>query len=234
MTSTLRGQLAELSNLTTENCENRGEALVQQSEVASRMFMLWLQHLTEVRLTGTADHLIKGAISAVRECASCLALGLVRPALTSVRLQMDLGLTWLYFKDHPVEWARVQETGEGFKLKTELMKYLTEHHPRFRDRMGILRDCKQRSQDDPYRILSAHIHAQNEAAIPNVVRPVDIVAPAILQDELVIMQRECAEYMSDILWCVYADRWAAVSQELKSSLEQRFKTAKQRAEFFGS
>lgn len=234
MTLTLKEQLAELSKLTGENCASRGEGLVQQSEVASRLFMLWLQHLTEVRLTGTADCLIKGAVSAVREGTSCLALGLVRPALASVRLQMDLGLTWLYFKDHPVEWVRVQEAGEGFKLKTELMKYLTEHNPRFRDRMGILRDCKQRSQEDPYRILSAHIHAQNEVAIPNVVRPADIVAPANLQDDLVAMQRECAEYMNDVFWCVYADRWAAVSQELKSSLEQRFKTAKQRAEFFSS
>lgn len=232
MTAVLADHLAALVDLCTKNCQDRGERLVTASEAASRLLMLWLQHLIDARLTGTSDSLVQGMLSAVREGTACLALGLVRPALTSLRLQVDLGLSWLYFKDHPVEWSRVQETGDGFKLKTELLKYLAEHHPRFKDRMGILRDCKTRTQDDPYRLLSAHIHAQNEPAIPQVEKPSDIVASAHLQDEFVQLQAECAEYMNDVFWSMYAERWATIGEELRSSINARFKTPAQRAEFF--
>lgn len=228
----LKDQLNQLAASTTQNCDQRGEGLVSCNEQASRLLMLWLQYLTDTKLTGTANCLLEGTISAVREGTACLALGLVRPALTSLRLQVDLGLGWLYFKDHAVEWSRVQETGDGFKLKTELMRYLAEHHPRFKDRMGILHDCQTRTQNDPYRLLSAHIHAQNELAIPQVKLPADIVASPRLQDEFVMLQEECSEFMNDIFWSIYAARWTALNDELKADLDKRFKSSAQRAQFF--
>ena len=42
----------------------------------------------------------------------------------SIRLQIDLALAWVYFKDHHVEWGGVQATGDGFKTKKELLDYL--------------------------------------------------------------------------------------------------------------
>ena len=232
MTAALSAQLAQLVKLVSDNCGAQGVALVSKSEAASRVELLWLQYLSGTQRTGTADCLLDGTSSAIREAVACLALGLVRPALSSLRLQIDLTLGWLYFKDHPVEWARVQATGDGFRLKTDLLKYMGESYDRFNARFGILRDCKTRTQDDPYRLLSAHIHGQSQYVLPQVQVPADVVATVQAQSEVVQLQQECAEFINDILWAVYADRWSSVPGDLLSNLEIRFKSPAQRATFF--
>lgn len=233
MSSSVEEKLEALAQAVSDKCHSRGVEIVRDAEGASTLMMHWLDYLIAAKLTGTANCLLFGTQSAVREGVSCIALGLVRPALASLRLQVDLSLGWLYFKDHAVEWSRVQGTGEGFKLKTELMKYLAEHYPRFKARMGILIECRQRTQDDPYRLLSAHIHAQSEMAVPKIVEPSDIVGSKEHQDEVVRLQFECSEFVNDIFWSVYADRWSALSEVLRHSLDARFKTPAQRVEFYG-
>jgi hypothetical protein len=225
-------QLDELSKQTTANCDGRGVAIITAGESASKLLMLWLHYLRAYHSTGTADCLIDGTASAVREAIACIVLGLVRSAINSLRLQIDLSLAWLYFKDHSVEWRRVQDTGEGFKLKTELLKYYSEAFPRYATRFGLLRDCKTRTLDDPYRLLSAHIHGQSELVLPRVQNLQDIVATTQAQDEALQLQGECSEYINDVFWSVFTDRWANVPAELKTTLEGRFKSPAQRVDFF--
>lgn len=232
MSNPLKIELTELSNLAQQNCDTRGVNIAETGEVACRQVLLWLQYLRVSQATGTADCLLDGISSAAREGIACVTLGLVRPAINSLRLQIDLSLAWLYFKDHPVEWTRVQDTGDGFKLKTELLKYIGESFPKYSTRFGILRDCKTRTLEDPYRLLSAHIHGQSEFALPQVKQPKDIVASTKAQDETIKLQLECSEYINDVFWCVFANRWASISEELKTSLQGRFKSPEQRASFF--
>src|SRR3989442_13118197 len=101
--------------------------------------------------------MLDASASAAREAIACLALGLLRPWLASLRSQIDMLLAWLYFKDHPVEWQRVQDTGEGFKLKSDILKYLSETVEKYKTRFGLLRDCTTRTVEDPFRLLSAHM-----------------------------------------------------------------------------
>lgn len=232
MSALLESELAELSSLTAANCATRGVAIAKAGEDACRLVLLWLQYLRISQITGTADCLLDGVASAAREGIACIALGLVRPAMNSLRLQIDLSLAWLYFKDHPVEWARVQETGDGFKLKAELLKYIGESFAGYSTRFGLLSDCKMRILDDPYRLLSAHIHGQSELVLPQVEKPKDIVASPIAQEDALKLQRECSEYINDIFWSVFANRWAGIPEELNSLLKGRFKSSDQRASFF--
>ena len=232
MTSALDAQLAELLKRCSENCAGRGSKVVSMSEDAARLELLWLQYLTTSQLTGTANCLLEGTRSAIREGVSCVALGLVRPALNSLRLQIDLVLGWLYFKDHAVEWGRVQCTGDGFKMKTELLKYISDSYDRFGARFGILRECKTRTQDDPYRLLSAHIHGQSQYVLPQVQVPSDIVASTVAQDEAVMLQRECSEFLTDVLWSIYAERWSSLPSDLVGTLDKRFVSVAQRAAFY--
>lgn len=232
MTEIIASHLTQLVKLVSNNCSAQGVTVVTKAEAASQLEMLWLQHLSKTQLTGTADCLLDGTASAIREAVACVALGLVRPALNSLRLQIDLTLGWLYFKDHPVEWARVQTTGDGFKLKTDLLKYMGESYDRFSARFAILRECKTRTQDDPYRLLSAHVHGQSQYVLPQVQLPADIVASVQAQDEALQLQQECAEFINDILWAVYAARWASLPGDLLSALDRRFKTPVQRENFF--
>lgn len=233
MNASETSQLESLCAKTSKNCSERGAALIAGIEDAASLELLWVSHMQAKKLTGTADCLLAGTLSAIREGAACLALGLVRPAIASLRLQVDLALGWLYFKDHPVEWERVQATGDGFKLKGELLKYLTDNHQSFSGRFSVLKERKTRREEEPYRLLSAHIHAQSEHVIPKVVLPTDIVASVQHQTEFVELQAECSEYINDVYWSVYADKWKAFPSGLTDSLQVRFKTTAQRAAFFG-
>jgi hypothetical protein len=230
--ATLSSQLTDLSNKVATNCQSRGVKIVEATEAASRPLLLWAQYLKTTFATGTADCLLDGVLSGVREAAACIALGLVRPALNSMRLQMDLLLAWVFFKDHPVEWQRVQDTGDGYKLKNDLAKYYGDNNQRFTRRHAILRDTRTRQVEDPYRLLSAHMHGQSEYVVPRVDKPVDIVASVKLQDDAIVLQAETCEFLCDILWSLYADKWTSIPEQLRKPLMARFVSAEQRGEFF--
>src|SRR5262245_50656822 len=110
MTAPVDKQLEELIARTSANCGARGVSVASGIESAAKLQVLWTNYLMSTQLTGVADGLLQGAMSAIREGAACIALGLVRPALNSLRLQIDLSFGWIYFKDHPVEWGLVQKT----------------------------------------------------------------------------------------------------------------------------
>ena len=143
-----------------------------------------------------------------------------------------MSLAWLYFKDHPVEWQRVQDTGDGFKLKSDILKYLSETVEKYKTRFGLLRDCTTRTVEDPFRLLSAHMHGQSELILPEVQELKDIVATTQTQDDAVKLQAECGEFINDVFWSVFADRWASVPTDLRTRLDARFKSPAQRATFF--
>jgi hypothetical protein len=223
--------LEHLCDATSGNCRHRGSNLLGEIETASRDLMLWISYF-ESQKTGVADCLLIGVIASLRECAACLCLGLARPALNAMRLQIDLLLAWIFFKDHRVEWDRVGATGDGFKLKTELIRYFQDTCAGFGGRQNILGQCAIRAVPDPYRLLSAHIHGQSEMTLPAVAVLADVVASDVLQDEVVTLQQWCVEYLSDICWCIYAEKWVNLPSELTSRLKARFKSSEQKAAFF--
>lgn len=222
----------ELARQVHDNCISRGDTVLSQAESASEHLLLWLGYLKEIEKDNSANCLLEGAASAIREAAACIALGLVRPALNSLRLQIDLFLAWLYFKDHKIEWERVQSKGDGFKLKHEIVKYLTDNFDAFPRRYGVLEAIRKRREKEPYRLLSAHVHGQSEPALPKIESPADVVASISLQDEAIALQKECSEYIGDILYSLYSDNWHALPSNLHPALIARFKTKPQQAEFF--
>lgn len=186
----------------------------------------WLQYLNGSQRTKVADDLLDGAGSSIRESAACIALGLVRPALFSMRTHIDLLLAWLYFKDHPVEWRTLNETGEGYRLKREILDYLKDNFVGFRNRFSILTEVAERSTIDPYRLLSAHIHAQSAIVMPFANNLSDVVRGEKLSSECALLWRDVVEFVSDILTSVYALKWAAMPDAVKKSVEARLKSKK--------
>ena len=225
-------QLSEMLKLISNNCNSNKKKIVTEGESASALIHAWLIYLKENKTTGVADSLLDGTISAVREAICCTSLGLVRPAINSLRLQLDLALAWIYFKDHMIEWERVQRSGEGFKLKAELIKYLGDNDERFGARFGLLKQVVSRRLEDPYRILSAHIHGQSEFVLPKISSPTDIVASTEAQDELLQLQTEVSEYINDLFMSIYADQWISLPDAIRTALISRFKTPEQKANFF--
>jgi hypothetical protein len=208
-----------------------GLDLCESVELAAKPILDWLTYLRAFQKTGTADVFLDGVQSAIIETAGCLSLGLLRSALFSIRAQIDMLLAWLFFKDHPVEWDFVQATGKGFKLKQDIIEYLSIHIPEFKTRFGLLRQKKIRKEDDPYKLLSAHIHSQSAICIPSIFSLKEITQPHHNCIECVEIQREVSEYLNDILFSSYADRWASLPETIVTDTMGRLSQAQKKIFF---
>lgn len=232
MPSEAKKQVAALSAKATAFAAAHGETIVLKFQSESVLLLEWLNYVNISQRTGVANTLLDGASSSVREAAACLALGLVRPAMFALRTQIDLILAWLYFKDHPMEWQLVNERGEGFKLKREILDYLGEHYKGFAARFAVLKEVAQRSTDDPYRLLSAHIHAQSNPVLPIADDLADVVYDEAFCTECTVLAREACEFMNDLLVSVYASKWTALPDVVKKSIDVRLASGKKAAERF--
>jgi hypothetical protein len=188
-------------------------------EEAAMPLLSWINHLYETELTGHCDEMIDGVRSLVLESVCGVTAGLLRMSILSLRGQVDLVFTWLYFKDHHIEWEKVIQKNEGFKLKKDVFDYLVEFYPSFKERFDILKSAKKRSHADPYKILSAHIHSTGMSAVPTLTSLADFVSDDNLAKDCIAMQEEVSEYLSDILVACFGSKWVAfpiaVSQDVK-------------------
>ena len=197
----------------------------------AQVLLDWLNYLRQSEATTVADALLDGTQGAVVEAVGCLALGLVRPALSSLRSEIDMILAWLYFKDHKIEWDHLRDSGKGFQTKAQVLSYVGDHWPRFKMRFKLLEQNRTRKENDPYRLLSAHIHGQTEFTTPKVGPLVGLVAEASLSEECVILQHDVAEYVGDVLLALYGDKWTSLPDSVKDGLDKRLND-KQRRAFF--
>src|SRR5208283_5229722 len=166
---------------------------------ASDQLIEWLDYLLASEATGQCDDFLDGLRASIVEVVGCGAAGLIRPAIFSMRAQVDIILSWLYFKDHPVEWAKVEDTGEGFVLKRDALEYLKQYVPRYDTRFAQLLAKRSRKEVDPYKMLSAHVHAQGVSVLPAHGKLETLVGPLAKSLELAVLQADVAEYISDVL-----------------------------------
>lgn len=226
MPAQITKQVEILSEQAGAFAASHGAKVVIQFQSECILLIEWIRYLSMSQRTSVADSLLDGASSSIREAAACLALGLVRPALFSLRMQIDLILAWLYFKDHPVEWRTVNDFAESFKLKREILDYLSDHYKGFSARFAVLKEVAARQTEDPYRLLSAHVHAQSVPALPIAINLADVVRDEAVCTECTIMAREVCEFTSDILSCVYGSKWAALPGTVRSTIEARLASGK--------
>ncbi len=208
----------QLKLFATDHCNE----LCKRFQEASTMLVEWINYLRGSQLTSSADALVDGFQASIIETCSYVSVGLVRPAVFSIRAEVDIACAWIFFKDHPVEWDRVETKGEGYKLPTEVLKYLKSHYPNFESRMKLLRNFKTGSQDDPYRMLSAHVHAQNSTTMPPLGAPVDLVQSKNKCLECIRLQANITEYLGDIFLSLYAaNEWLDLPESAKTNAEER-------------
>ena len=230
MSDELEENVKALVAAASKHGERGGLSVARAMRTEAAVLLDWLGYLRESEVTGVADTLLDGTQGAIGEAVACLTLGLVRPALSSLRAEIDMVLGWLYFKDHRVEWNNLRDTGRGFQTRAQVLDYLGNHWPQFRTRLALLDQCSNR-KEDPYRILSAHIHGQTDFTSPNVSPLADLVADERLCMECVTLQHDVAEYIGDVLTAIYGDRWASLPDVAQRGLNRRL-TNKQRAKFF--
>lgn len=224
-------QVAGLATRALNFSTRSGAAVVQSYQNESKLLILWLGFLSSTQKTQNADALLDGACSAVREVAACLSLGMIRPALFSLRTQIDLVLGWIYFKDHPIEWNTVNAQGDGYLMKREVLEYIQANYVGFRERFSVLKEVATRKTDEPYRLLSAHVHAQSTPALPATINLSDVISEEASCIECSRMSNEVSEYLNDVLCAVYASNWIALPSDIQASAMARLlsqRHAKQR------
>lgn len=214
-------QNRKLTSAVKKHLTKSGEQLSQDAYSAALPLLTWVDYLSKSEATGICDDFLSGVKATVAETSGCLAMGLVRPAIFSMRGQIDTVLCWLYFKDHPIEWRRVEERGDGFVLKGAVIAYLCEYFPSFSPRFSLLSAAKVRKLDDPYGVLSAHIHSQVPSVMPTVGSLATLVRPLKTCNQCLDFQKEVTEYLSDVLMAVFADKWASLPDALLVSAQAR-------------
>lgn len=232
MDSSTKDQVGRLLENANAFANKDGASIVSSIDANSWRVLRWLPYL-EHHKTGTADELLVGVRSSLIEAVACAALGFVRPALFALRTEIDLTLTWLYFKDHPVEWDSLNSTGDGFKLKKEIFDYLTRYFDGFSERYALLNQVCSRREKDSYRFLSAHIHSQSYNTLPVANSLADVVRDGTVMHELVLIANDVDEYISDILLSLYVKDWVHIPGDVLKSVSSKIKSEGQKKVFFG-
>ena len=217
----------------SDHLDSRGVNLCEDVKESANDLLNWLVYLRRSQATEVADVLLDGVQGAIVETAGCVVVGLARPALFSMRSEIDMALGWIYFKNHLIEWDHLRVTGRGFLSKREVEKYLAEHYPKFRSRYSLLEQTRRRREAEPYRVLSAHIHGQTDLTVPSVGPLVELVGSEQQCEEIIELQRDVAEYIGDVFLSVFADRWASLPDDVKAPLRERL-TEEQRRAFFAA
>jgi hypothetical protein len=177
-----------------------------------------------------ADSLLDSAQGTIIEMAGYLSLGLVRAAIFSTRAQLELTLAWVYLNDHPVEWSYFQNTGRDYPSRANLLSYFRNNNERFQERQRILSRNRRRKTEDPYGLLSIHVHTISPSGSPTIGPLSALVQSESVCNEALELVSEVTEYLADILIAWYANHWHDLPPEATVDISRRL-TAPELAEF---
>jgi hypothetical protein len=214
-------EIADLSDAIRDFGTPFGESIVKSSFEMTALLSGWLGHLYLSEGHASAKELLQGVQASINEAAALFGIGLMRPAVFSVRSQADMMLSWLYFKDHPIEWNLLQTDGESFKLKREVIRYLEDFFPAFKSKFALLREAKRRSLADPYRALSVHVHSQTAFAIPQLGPLAGLVNDHEAVKDATTLQWELSEFLSDICAALYYSDYLLLPSIVRTNISGR-------------
>ena len=156
---------ALISRVSAQGEETGVELAIAMDQAASEI-RLWLNYFEMTTEKPEGPELLRGARAAVIEAIGYCALGLGRAAVSAIRTQVDLLLGHTYFREHHREWNQIQQTGNGFRLFGDIVKYHTEIDPTFSARLVAAEKATGNPHRGVYRLLSAHVHGQSLHTLP--------------------------------------------------------------------
>ena len=215
--------ISERSAAPVPTADEYGEALYELA--------LWLQYFRSVAEGDAATELLDGILAAALEAVAYAVLGLARAAIAAIRLQLELVIGYTYFRDHPVEWARVGRTGDGFMMFTAVDAYHRDIDRLFKPRLALVEQAAGTTLGSVYRLLSAHVHAQSPLTLPRGSELASLVADQATARSIVEAQRRACEALSNYLIAAFADRWPELPAAIVTRVN-RMMTPAQRRSFF--
>jgi hypothetical protein len=209
----------------SDHASHNGDQLLREMDEATSLLLSWIQYLMGATTSESPKVLLRGVQAAAIEAAGCVALGLVRPALFSMRGQIDMMMAWMYFRDHAVEWRYTQNNaGEG-KLRGEVTKYLGQYIPRYKERYKLLQEKMSRRVEEPYNLLSAHVHSLTPPTVPTLTSLSSLVCGVAVCRECVCVQSDVTEYLNDVCLATYVGNWADLPENVRTAANARLSSA---------
>ncbi|MCH7654481.1 MAG: hypothetical protein IIC95_00660 [Chloroflexi bacterium] len=224
-------QLRDLNAAIQKHWSTAGESLALATASAADDLALWLVHFRSMALSPTASDLLSGAQAAALDTIAYAFLGLGRAAITSIRLQVELLIGYTYFKDHPIEWDAVRQTGDGFMMVSAVTKYHSDIDPTLTARMQMASQRLSPTLQQMYKILSAHVHGQSPYTLPKSGPLQTIVVDEATMRLIVELQTQSIDAVSTFLVAVYAHDWPQLPQTFVSRVAKGL-TPTQRKKFF--
>lgn len=222
----LAGILSKLQGFITSD----GVALLEQGLSDTKELLLWIHYFRSHHGSKGATELLDGCQAAALEAVTYIGLGLSRAAISAIRLEIDLLLAFSFFCDHPKEWLRLQNTGDGFKLRSDIYNYHKEVDKEFGQRLTMIDHAQKKSLEQVYRHLSSYIHGQSPLTTPKSITVSDMVGTPAFAASVLVVQKETTVCLSNYLLAVHARDWS----ELPTEIVQRAATllGSKKADFF--
>jgi len=187
----------------------------------------WLKEARATHASSESSILLDGALCASIEVTSTAYLGLIRQSISSLRVYYELNLSWLYYKDHPIEWAKLTAFNEQASLPGEVQKYLKNYLPKYEARWSVLEKKKLRAWDEPYKIMSSFVHGNMLGTLPNARNPAEIIVDDDKAKQLPNFISSVCEYIGDAYVSSSLHNWESLPPAIRARTEARLgKTAK--------
>ena len=193
--------------------------------------LLWVDYLQAGMPDCSGKALLSGARASMLETVAYIGLSLGRAAILSMRTQIDLLLGFSYFFDHPREWEAVCCTGDGFKLKTDILKY---HHdkPGFKKKLSMIEAHEKYSLNEVYRILSAHIHGQSPLTLPKAGCFDELLYTPSFCASLIELQQEVTRGISNFLLVVFLNDNTQSPEDVMARVKRSLTLKERQVVFF--
>jgi hypothetical protein len=192
-------QVSNLRLAVTNHANQNKARYLNETTTKGRLVLVWMSYLRLSVSRRWADRLLDAAQGALIEAAGCLSLGLARSAVFSIRAHMELLMAWIYYNDHPVEWAKFEKSGRDYLLHSAILSYLRHNDEKFQERFRLLIKYKARTTEDPYGVLSIHVHSVSASSGPAIAPLSSLVQGAPICDEVISLLEEVSEYITDLL-----------------------------------
>ena len=195
---------------------------IEECKEYLKLSLTWTElHLAEEGYSH-CDLLTKGCYGSAVEAISLLAFGLVRPAILSLRAHYELGLQFLYYRDHPIEWRSVMTFRKPPTLPGVNKKYLSDFFPAFAARFKTLTANCSREHEDCYAVLSGLAHGTAIHSVSTATKPQELVEDEQAVASAKTVFKDVAESISDINVACFESNWLSLPQLVKENLTARF------------
>lgn len=179
----------------------------------------WVQRDWILHQNNPAFILLNGTKLSLLEAGTAWAVGSNRGAAASLRVSIENAMSWLYYKDHPVEFGAVTDRRLDLMLPKAVQQYLKSVDGGFESAYEMLKKTKSRNSEYYYTDISQFVHAH-----PRFANVSDIETAAISYPRDPSFLSICAqadEFISDNYLAFYRLSWGDFPALLQDHLSLR-------------